>query len=371
MSTSSHRSFNLWQRNLRQRLHRLSIVNRLLIGNSMVIVVSAAVGTFLSVQLGYSLADTGEGPLALLACFAVLLGTATNYLIIKTALRPLHELRETIDQMQAGSTDEQVRLPEEADPDVGQLAATVNSVFDRLDMRTRQLRAISERVINVQEDERKRIARRLHDDTGQALSTLIISLERMESVIPADAPDLLRRLVNARKLAARTLEDLRNVIYGLRPTMLDDLGLAPAIRWHARSSLDEAGVQVKFDSVDETLRLPPQIETTLFRIAQEAISNIVRHARAKSAAIALWREDTTAYLWVEDDGCGFDLAQISSQALSLQRLGLLGIRERAELVGGRVTVDSAPGRGTRLEVHIPLAGMGGAHDDGQNTNIAG
>ncbi len=371
MDTSSHRSFNLQQRNLRQRLQHMSIVNRLLIGNSMVIVVSAVVGTFLSVQLGYSLAETGVGPLALLACFAVLLGTATNYLIIKTALRPLHELRDMIDQMQAGSTDEQVRLPEETDPDVGQLAATVNSVLDRLDMRTRQLRAISERVINVQEDERKRIARRLHDDTGQSLSTLIINLERMENAIPADAPDLLRRLVTARKLATRTLEDLRGVIYGLRPTMLDDLGLAPAIRWHARSSLDEAGVQVKFDSMDETMRLPPQIETTLFRITQEAISNIVRHARAKSAAIALWREDNTACLWVEDDGCGFDLAQISSQALPMQRLGLLGIRERADLVGGEVTVDSAPGHGTRLEVRIPLVGMEGARDNGKNTNTAG
>ena len=353
-----------------QHSPHLSIVYRLLIGNSMVIVVSALLGTVLSVLLGHSLNETGWGPLLLLAGFAIALGTAANYLIIKTALRPLHELRELVDRMQAGSLDEQVRLPEDTDPDVGQLAAAINSVLDRLDGRTQQLHAISERLINVQEDERKRIARRLHDDTAQALSTLIISLERMESVLPAETPDLPRRLVNARKLATRTLEDLRNVIYGLRPTMLDDLGLAPAIRWQARSSLDEAGVRVKFDSMDETLRLPPQIETTLFRIAQEAISNIVRHAQAKSAAIALWREDDVACLWVEDDGCGFDPAQISNQALPMQRLGLLGIRERAELVGGNVTVDSAPGHGTRIEVHIPLAGMGGLRDNGQNSNPA-
>jgi signal transduction histidine kinase len=164
---------------------------------------------------------------------------------------------------------------------------------------------------------------------------------------------------------------LRSVIYGLRPTMLDDLGLASAIRWYARSGLDEAGVQVKFDSLDETMRLPPQVETTLFRIAQEAISNIVRHAHAKSASIALWQEDGAACLWVEDDGCGFDFTHISTQALPLQHLGLLGIRERAELVGGEVTVDSVPGHGTRLEVRIPLNGLEKARANGQNKSTAG
>ena len=365
MGSSSVRFFNL-----QQRFRRLSILTQLLIGNSIVIVASAVVAVWLSGNGGRALGDADLGRMALSVCFGILLGTVVNYQVIKTALRPWHDLRETVDRVEAGSTNEQIRLPEDTDSDVGQLAATINSMLDRLETRTQQLRAISERVINAQEDERKHIARRLHDDTGQSLSTLIISLERLESSIPADAPDLKRRLVTARKLATRTLEDLRNVIYGLRPTMLDDLGLAPAIRWHARSRLDEAGVQVKFDSMDETLRLPPQIETTLFRIAQEAISNIVRHAQAKSAAIALWREDDTACLWVEDDGCGFDLARISSQALPMQRLGLLGMRERVELVGGEMTIDSAPGRGTRLEVHIPLNGMESARGNGKNTNTA-
>jgi two-component system sensor histidine kinase UhpB len=355
---------------LQKRLHRLSIINRLLISNSIVIVISAVVGTLLLGNLGHILDEAGVGPIVLSLCFGILLGTVVNYWVIKTALRPVHELRDMVNRVQAGLTDEQTRLPEDTDPDVRQLAATVNAMLDRLETRTQQLRAISERVINVQEDERKRIARRLHDDTGQSLSTLIMNLERMEGTIPAEASDLQRRMAAARKLATRTLEDLRNVIYGLRPTMLDDLGLAPAIRWHARSSLDEVGVRVKFDSMDEAMRLPPQIETTLFRIAQEAISNIVRHAQARSVSIALWREGEVACLWIEDDGCGFEPAQISGQPLPMQRLGLLGMRERAELVGGEVLVDSAPGRGTRLEVHIPLTGTGEVRDDGKNTNTA-
>jgi two-component system sensor histidine kinase UhpB len=351
----------------------MSIVNRLLIGNSVVIIVSAVITTLLLSRLDqdHILSQTGIGPIVLSLCIGILLGAVANYWVIKTALRPLRELREMVTRMQAESIAEQVRLPEDADPDIRQLAATVNAMLDRLDTRTRQLRAISERLINAQEDERKRIARRLHDDTGQSLSMLIMNLERMESLIPAEASDLLRRVTTTRKLATRTLEDLRNVIYGLRPTMLDDLGLASAIRWYARSGLDEAGVQVTFDSLDETMRLPSQVETTLFRIAQEAISNIVRHANAKSASIALWQEDGAACLWVEDDGCGFDLTCISTQALPLQHLGLLGIRERAELVGGEVMVDSAPGRGTRLEVHIPLNGVEKARANGKNKSITG
>ncbi len=352
MGSNSHRTADL-----RQRLRRMSIVNRLLIGNSIVIIATAVIATLLSGRLDSILHEAGVVPIILSVCFGVLLGSVANYWVIRTALRPLQDLREIVKRVQAESTDEQMRLPEDANPDIRQLAATVNAMLDRLDTRTRQLRAISERLINAQEDERKRIARRLHDDTGQSLSMLIMNLERMEGMIPAESSDLLRRMVAARKLATRTLEDLRNVIYGLRPTMLDDLGLAPAIRWYARSGLDEAGVQVKFDSLDETMRLPPQVETTLFRIAQEAISNIVRHARAKSASIALWQEDGAACLWVEDDGCGFDFNHIATQALPLQHLGLLGIQERAELVGGEVTVDSAPGHGTRLEVHIPLNGL--------------
>jgi len=366
MGGNSHRTSDL-----RKRLRRMSIVNRLLIGNSIVIIVSAVIGTLLSGHLDHILSEAGVGPIALSLCFGILLGTVANYWVIKTALRPLQDLREMVKRVQAESPDEPMRLPEDANPDIRQLAATVNAMLDRLDTRTRQLRAISERLINAQEDERKRIARRLHDDTGQSLSMLIMNLERMESLIPVEAADLLRRVTTARKLATRTLEDLRSVIYGLRPTMLDDLGLASAIRWYARSGLDEAGVQVKFDSLDETMRLPPQVETTLFRIAQEAISNIVRHAHAKSASVALWQEDGAACLWIEDDGCGFDFTHISTQALPLQHLGLLGIRERAELVGGEVTVDSVPGHGTRLEVHIPLNGLEKARANGQNKNTAG
>ena len=340
---------------LHRRLSRLPIFKRLLLGNSIVIVGGAIAGTLLIGRLAQLPAETDLWLILILSALGILLSLVINYWIVKTTLRPLHELSEMVDRVEAGRADEHIRLTADADPDISRLAAAISSMLDRLGGRTLQLRALSERAITAQEEERKRIARQLHDDTAQSLSTLIISLERLESAITAGTPDDLQaRLAAARQLATRALEDLRKIIYGLRPTLLDDLGLVPAIRWYARASLEEIGVQVSFDTLDETTRLPPQLETLLFRIAQEAINNVVHHADAKSVVISLERDDGSICLRVEDDGRGFDVAKITGQALRLRRLGLLGIQERADLVGGEATVDSMPGRGTRLQVRMPL-----------------
>ena len=342
---------------LRQHFNRLPIFNRLLIGNSAVIVVGAIGGTLLTQYLANLHIEAEFWLIGLFVALGILLSLLVNYWIVKTALRPLHELREAVDRVQAGRADPQVSLINDADPDLSRLAAAINSMLDRVEGRTLQLRALSERAINAQEEERKRIARGLHDDIGQHLSVLIINLERMENAAPANMPDLKRQLAAARQSATRALEDLRKVVYGLRPTMLDDLGLGPAIRWYARSSLEEAGIQIKFDGFDETMRLASELETTLFRIAQEAINNIAHHAEAGLVVIRLGRENGHIYLRVEDNGRGFEVAKIRGQALRLRRFGLLGIQERVELVGGEVRLDSAPGRGTCLHVRVPLHGL--------------
>jgi two-component system sensor histidine kinase UhpB len=355
---------------LRQRFNRLSIFNRLLIGNSAVIVAGAVGGTLLTRSLAGLNLNADFLLIGLFASLGILLSLLVNYWIVKAALRPLHELREAVDRVQARPGGAPVSLARDADPDLSRLAAAISSMLERVEGRTVQLRALSERVINAQEEERKRIARGLHDGIGQDLSMLIINLERMEGMVPVDAPDVQRQLAIARQSATRTLEELRDVVYGLRPTMLDDLGLGPAIRWYARSNLEEAGIRVKFDVFDETMRLPPELETTLFRIAQEAINNIIHHAEAKSVVIRLSREDGHVGLHVEDNGHGFDVAKSTGQALRLRRFGLLGIQERAELVGGEVTLDSVPGRGTALHVRVPLLGWSNC-PDGKDSGPAG
>jgi len=354
-----------WTTRVRQRLSRLPIFKRLMLGNSMIIIGGAIAGTLLTHYLSTLPGEVYLRWILLLASVGIVTSLLVNYWIVKTTLRPLHELSEAVERAQAGRADIRDRVTADADPDISRLAAAIGSMLDRLEGRALQLRALSERAINAQEEERKRIARQLHDETTQSLSTLIINLERLESAVAAGTSNgnLQSRLAAARQLATRSVEDLRKVIYDLRPTMLDDLGLVPAIRWYARSNLEEIGVQVTLDAPDEAMRLPSQLETTLFRIAQEAINNIVHHAEAKSVAISLRRDDGSICLGIDDDGRGFDVAKITGQALRLRRMGLLGIQERAELVGGEVTLDSVPGRGTRLRVLIPLLAMEDARNE--------
>lgn len=342
---------------LKKRYRGLSIFHRLAIGNSLIIVLGAIGGTLVTRHLAGQAADLWL--ITLFATFGISLSVLTNFWIIRTALRPLHELRQSVDRVQAGQGGIDTRLLEETDPDISRLATALTSMISQLEERNRTLRALSERAINAQEEERKRIARSLHDDTGQTLSMLIINLERLEKRLPAEAVTLQERLASACQLAKHALQELRKIVYGLRPTILDDLGLVPAIRWYARSNLEEAGVQVNFSVPEESILLSGHLNTTVFRVAQEAINNIVRHAEAKTAVITLCQNEGRICLWVEDDGRGFDVDQISGQALRLQRLGLLGIQERVELVGGDVTVESVPGQGTRLRVCVPMAATEG------------
>lgn len=357
------------QQRLGRQLRRLSMLDRVLIGNSMVIIVGAVGGTLLTRYLSHLSPEASLWLMLFFATLGIALSLIVNYLIVKTTLRPMDDLIERVDRVQAGPIERE-RLPENLSPNLRHLAIAINGMLDRLDERTLHMRALTQRAINAHEEERKRIARQLHDDTAQSLSMLIITLERLDGDLPANLAQARARLLAAHELANRTLKDLRQTAYDLRPTMLDDLGLAPAIRWYARSRLEEAGIRVRLDIAAETAgQLPPELATTLYRIAQEAMTNIVRHADATAATIELTRRNQHVCLRIEDDGCGFDAAQIPAQAVRLQHLGLLGIRERAELVGGTVRLLSQPGHGTCLEVTLPLEETGADHEQG--TRAAG
>lgn len=344
---------------IRQSLNRLPITYRIAIGNAIIIAIGAVGGTLLTRHLANQAADFG---LILLFLFiGTTVSVLTNFVIIKSAMRPLRELGQLVQRVQEGQSDIGPQFLKDNDPDISQLATAVDTLVHQLEERNLQLRALSERAINAQEEERKRIALSLHDDTGQALSMLIIHLEQLQTRVPVELADVHAKLDSAHELAARSLRELRKIISGLRPTVLDDLGLVSAIRWYARSSLEEAGVRVEFQAEDESISLPAEVNSTLFRIAQEAINNILRHAQAECAWIRLTQTGNEIYLKVEDDGLGFDLQRFQEQALRLQCLGLLGIEERAEMVGGRVLVQSSPGQGTQLSVRVPLPLAGNGH----------
>jgi PAS domain S-box-containing protein len=205
-----------------------------------------------------------------------------------------------------------------------------------------------ERVMTAQDDERRRIARELHDETGQSLTALLVGLRTIEGAqTTAQAVELAQRL---RETTAQTLVDVGRLWRGLHPGVLDDLGLAAAVTRHAEEFAQAHGVAVSvgIEGLDAD-GLSPLLQATVYRVLQEALTNVARHAGARSVSVRLVRGESSVALRVQDDGAGFESGGGG-------RLGLRGMRERAALLGGSVTVDSRPGAGTTITAHIPLRG---------------
>jgi signal transduction histidine kinase len=335
----------------------LSIFRGIAVGNALIIIFGAVAGTLITLHLA---GRTAEGWLMLLfASVGIALTLVVNSLIVRRMLRPLRSLRRQVDRLDPGHAHIDDGLLNARDDDIRQLARSVNAMAHTLADRNVRLRALSERSIAAQEAERKRIARSLHDDTIQALSTLIIGLDRLEQRAGPEGSGWQAELGAIRELATSSLQELRHIVYGLRPSLLDDLGLVAAIRSYTRATLEPLGVRVEVRGPTEDLRLEGDLGIGLYRIAQEAVSNVARHARARAVEVLLYERGERVWLEVVDDGLGFDVDAATRDAVASHRLGLLGMRERAELLGGEVRVASASGRGTRVVVSFPLQPLSG------------
>jgi signal transduction histidine kinase len=216
-----------------------------------------------------------------------------------------------------------------------------------VELRQRVARNALERVLSAQEDERRRLARELHDETGQALTSILLGLRGLED---AKDPEALRAAVGeVRDLVRSTLQDVRRLAVELRPKALDDFGLVPAVERLTESFAEQTGIDVEFVHNITDSRLPPGIETALYRIVQESLTNVVKHARAGHVSIVLTGKHGSVSILVEDDGVGFEPSRSRGDGL-----GLLGMRERVELLGGRMTVESRPGAGTTFVAEVPV-----------------
>lgn len=239
-----------------------------------------------------------------------------------------------------------------------QLAIAIENVrlFQEVRVKEAHRGALLSKLISAHEDERRRIARELHDEVSQSLTGLMMSITAAEGI--RDPASLQQRLSTTYQSAEATLEEVRKLIHDLRPTALDDLGLVSAVRVHARNLLETAGLTLTFEASGfGHRRLPAAVETTVFRVAQEAITNIARHAHAGAATVRLMLKDGLLTLRVEDNGVGFDPAQVTGRPED-RRLGILGMQERATLVGGDLRIDSQPGRGTRVLMTVAIDGTG-------------
>jgi signal transduction histidine kinase len=215
------------------------------------------------------------------------------------------------------------------------------------------------KVVLAQEEERRRIARELHDEMGQALTSLLIGLKVTEGTLASPEAKTVNNEMKA--TVAQLFDSVHNLALELRPSLLDDLGLVPALSNYVRKWPALSGVQIDFAATGMAgLRLPREIETTLYRVVQEALTNVVRHAQAQRASVLLERRGNSVVAIVEDNGRGFNVAEVRSEQGTRQRLGLYGLQERASLIGGQFTVESTIGRGTTVYVEVPLSGEGEA-----------
>jgi signal transduction histidine kinase len=210
-----------------------------------------------------------------------------------------------------------------------------------------ELQRLSSRLLDVQESERRSISRELHDEIGQSLGALLMDLSRLSAALPPDRTDVKEQVDRMKSVAERSVQAVRNIALLLRPSMLDDLGLGPALEWQGREVSRRSDIEVEVHAESASGDLPSEYATCIYRLVQEALNNAVRHSAARSAKVELEQSERRIRVRISDDGRGFDPKRTRG-------LGILGMEERVKRLGGEFTVDSAPGRGTAIAAELPL-----------------
>lgn len=340
---------------LHRTLLRIPLIQKILIANSAVVAVGAVAGTVITVwhvrryphDLHYEL-------IALFTGVGMVISFVVNSWVLRRALAPLDRLQDAVDAVRRGATDVRVAPGAISDERFDRLAETFNQMLDRLDDSAHQMQQLSRRILQAQEEERHRLAHELHDEAAQALTLLLVRLRLLER---AHTPDeAQQRVQELRELTAQALENVRRVAIDLRPTILDDLGLAPALEWRVDEFNVGSATQATIAVRGLEQRLPRDVELIFYRIGQEALSNVARHAGATQVQVCLCQDAGTLTLEVADDGRGFDPHALPARMHADGRLGLglLGMRERMGMIGGDLLIESEAGRGTRILARAPL-----------------
>lgn len=272
---------------------------------------------------------------------------------------PIKELSEGARRIAGGALGHQVKVAR-AD-EIGELSGAFNRMSVELKRSRDELRQKEEmrerlltQLTTAQEEERRRISRGLHDEAGQALTSILVGLKLLESA--TDVRQAHQQSASLRALTVETLEALHDLALELRPGVLDELGLAPTLERYVKDFGAKHRLAADFQAHGfDGRRLPTSIETTLYRIAQEALANVARHAGAANVSVLLERRGNSAILIVEDDGQGFDVETVLGRGRDGGRLGLFGMQERAVLIDGTLTIESSSGGGTTVFVEVPLS----------------
>ncbi|MHB1390049.1 MAG: sensor histidine kinase [Thermoleophilia bacterium] len=327
------------------RVKRRPLFQKVIIANTLLISCGAIIGLYMEQKY---FQGGAVGFLILFVISGVSLSILTNYLLVKLAFRPLDDVSETMKAIRAGHRG--IRVPEITDdPQVEELSRSLNAMLDSIE---RQRKRAAASVIQAQEEERKRIARELHDETSQSLTGLVIGI-RMVEEMPAATPEVRERLANISDLAHATLNEVHTMAIRLRPSVLDDLGLPAALRSYVKEFSENAGIKVDLQLLAMAERLSPEMETVLYRVVQEALTNVARHSAAANCRVSLQRRDGKIEAEITDDGKGFDSQTVMTSDHG-GGLGLHGMKERIELVGGSMWLESRPGEGSKISLEVPI-----------------
>ncbi len=271
---------------------------------------------------------------------------------VRRIVRPLQQLDQQATRVGWGDYDA-LAQPVDGIAEIQQLHATLAHMAEQIRRYQRSIQSYAAALTRGQEDERSRLARELHDETVQALIALDQRVQVLERTYTRDPQAAVGKLPELRALTASTIEDVRRIIRALRPIYLEDLGLLPALEALTKTIGDEGGLLATFEVEGQTQRLPLERELALYRIVQEALNNVVRHAHAKQVQVKV-AYDGALVVSVTDDGVGFDAPDRADALTDLGHFGLVGMRERAELIGAHLAIQSARGSGTTIELRLPL-----------------
>jgi len=324
------------------RLLRVPLLGKLA-GANVLIVLAALVG----VALEQSVHRQGSAEWVL----GMALGASlvVNFVLVYVALRPLSDLQAAAERVSSGDLAARVPRSQLADRDMARVGATLNALLDRLIADRARMRRLAAQVLSAQDEERARVARELHDSTAQTLTAVMLQLGAAAHA--SRSPELDDSLATMRELVADALEEVRSLSHTMHPRVLDDLGLAAALEWLARQTRAQETFDVRVIADADSSRIPREVGSVLYRVAQEALRNAARHAEARHVELRVSHDATSATLQVTDDGRGFDVKRAEERRPGM---GLFSMRERVSLVNGTLTVTSAPARGTRVVATIPL-----------------
>lgn len=347
-------------RRIIQQMLRLPMFYKILIANSTIILFWGVVGLWTLFRY-FSFLPWGM-PAVILVSGSVILSILVNFILVRLALAPLEDLSDVMINVGKGNLDFRAKYHPLGGKLVDQCVRSLNGMLDTLNNAMRNLEKEREhsrkqaiKVLSAQEEERKRIARELHDETSQVLASLVIGLEQLHKRMPGsiqDCPGCKQEINRLKSVTERSLDELHRLVFNLRPSILDDMGLKSALSWLLREQVEKKSVKVDINMEGSDSAIPDEIEIVLFRVAQEAITNIMKYANASLVIFNLIIADSHAELEVLDDGIGFDPDTVARD--KEKRLGLFGMQERVELFYGTFNLNSLPGRGTSIHVSIPF-----------------